>query len=63
MADLTGSEILGRALKNEGTEEFFFIMGGPMQHAETACAKEGIRMIDVGDKPQTRRSSSAMRWA
>jgi thiamine pyrophosphate-dependent acetolactate synthase large subunit-like protein len=47
MADITGNEILGRALKNEGTKDLFFIMGGPMQHAETACAKEGIRMIDV----------------
>ena len=47
MADITGNEILGKALKNEGTKDIFFIMGGPMQHAETACAKEGIRMIDV----------------
>jgi thiamine pyrophosphate-dependent acetolactate synthase large subunit-like protein len=47
LADITGNEILGRALKNEGTKDLFFIMGGPMQHAETACAKEGIRMIDV----------------
>ncbi len=47
MADITGNEILGRALRNEGTKDLFFIMGGPMQHAETACAKEGIRMIDV----------------
>ncbi|MEQ1773683.1 MAG: thiamine pyrophosphate-binding protein [Burkholderiales bacterium] len=47
MADITGNEILGRALRNEGTNDLFFIMGGPMQHAETACANEGIRMIDV----------------
>lgn len=47
MADLTGSEILAKALKNEGTEEFFFIMGGPMQLAEASCAKEGLRPIDV----------------
>ena len=47
MADITGNEILGRALKNEGTKDIFYIMGGPMQHAETACAKQGIRMIDV----------------
>jgi len=47
MADLTGNEILGRSLKNEGTKDLFFIMGGPMMHAETACAKEGIRPIDV----------------
>ncbi len=47
MADTTGNEILAKALKNEGTNHIFYIMGGPMQHAETACAKEGIRMIDV----------------
>ena len=47
MADTTGNEILAKALKNEGTKDLFYIMGGPMQHAETACAKEGIRMIDV----------------
>ena len=47
MAELTGSEILAKSLKNEGTKDLFFIMGGPMQLAETSCAKEGIRMIDV----------------
>ena len=47
MADITGNEILGRALKNEGTKDLFFIMGGPMMHAETACKNEGIRPIDV----------------
>ena len=47
MAELTGSAILAKALKNEGTKDLFFIMGGPMQLAETSCAKEGIRMIDV----------------
>ena len=30
MAELTGSEILAKALKKEGTENLFFIMGGPM---------------------------------
>ena len=47
MAELTGSEILGRALKNEGTKDLFFLMGGPMMLAETSCLKEGIRPIDV----------------
>jgi len=47
MADLTGSEILARSLKREGTEHIFFIMGGPMLLAEATCIKEGIRMIDV----------------
>jgi thiamine pyrophosphate-dependent acetolactate synthase large subunit-like protein len=47
MAEVTGSEILARCLKNEGTKDLFFIMGGPMQLAEQCCAKEGIRPIDV----------------
>ena len=47
MAELTGSEILARSLKNEGTKDLFFIMGGPMQLAEASCVKEGIRPIDV----------------
>ncbi|MBX6425864.1 MAG: thiamine pyrophosphate-binding protein [Variibacter sp.] len=47
MAELTGSEILAKALKKEGTENLFFLMGGPMIECEGFCAKEGIRMIDV----------------
>jgi thiamine pyrophosphate-dependent acetolactate synthase large subunit-like protein len=47
MAEMNGSEILGRCLKNEGTKDLFFLLGGPMMHAETACATEGIRPIDV----------------
>ncbi len=47
MAELTGSEILAKSLKNEGTKDLFFIMGGPMMLAENSCAKEGIRPIDV----------------
>ena len=47
MAGLTGSEILARSLKNEGTDVLFFLMGGPMLLAESWCIKEGIRPIDV----------------
>ena len=47
MAELTGSEILARSLKNEGTEILFFLMGGPMLLAESSCIKEGIRPLDV----------------
>ena len=35
------------ALKNEGADTMFFIMGGPMLGAQDACRKLGIRMIDV----------------
>lgn len=47
MAELTGSEILAKALKKEGTENLFFLMGGPMLLAESSCINEGIRPIDV----------------
>ncbi|MBX9589006.1 MAG: thiamine pyrophosphate-binding protein [Hyphomonadaceae bacterium] len=47
MAELTGSEILAKALKTEGTDNLFFLMGGPMLLAESSCIKEGIRPIDV----------------
>jgi thiamine pyrophosphate-dependent acetolactate synthase large subunit-like protein len=47
MAELTGSEILAKALKNEGTDILYFLMGGPMLLAESSCIKEGIRHLDV----------------
>ena len=47
MAELTGSEILAKALKKEGTDNLLFLMGGPMLLAEACCIKEGIRPIDV----------------
>src|SRR6059058_4495117 len=47
MTDLTGSEILARSLKNEGTDILFFLMGGPMLLAEASCIREGIRPLDV----------------
>jgi thiamine pyrophosphate-dependent acetolactate synthase large subunit-like protein len=47
VAKLTGSEILAKALRNEGVDDLFFIMGGPMLLAESSCIKEGIRPIDV----------------
>jgi thiamine pyrophosphate-dependent acetolactate synthase large subunit-like protein len=47
MAQLTGNDILARCLKAQGVKDIFFIMGGPMLDAETACIKEGIRLIDT----------------
>lgn len=42
-----GSDLVGRALKQQGVRDFFFIMGGPMLAAESACLREGLRGIDV----------------
>jgi thiamine pyrophosphate-dependent acetolactate synthase large subunit-like protein len=47
MAELTGNEILARCLKAQDVKDIFFIMGGPMLDAETACINEGIRLIDT----------------
>jgi thiamine pyrophosphate-dependent acetolactate synthase large subunit-like protein len=44
---INGSEILARALKYQGVEAFFFIMGGPMLAVESAAMRLGIRGIDV----------------
>ncbi|MGE3539273.1 MAG: thiamine pyrophosphate-binding protein [Candidatus Tectimicrobiota bacterium] len=47
MAEVFGYELVARALKNEGADTMFFLMGGPMLGAQEACRKVGIRMIDV----------------
>jgi thiamine pyrophosphate-dependent acetolactate synthase large subunit-like protein len=47
MAEMTGNDILARCLKAQGVKDLFFIMGGPMLDAETACINEGIRLIDT----------------
>ncbi len=47
MAELNGSEILAKALRHEGVDDLFFLMGGPMLAAEAACIEEGIRPLDA----------------
>jgi acetolactate synthase-1/2/3 large subunit len=47
VAKVNGSQLLGKALKQQGVEVFFFIMGGPMGAAQKACLEEGLRPIDV----------------
>jgi len=44
---VTGSELVGQALKRLGVDTFFFIMGAPMLQAEKAAIDLGIRGIDV----------------
>lgn len=41
------SSLVGKALKRQGVDTMFFLMGGPMLAAESACIGEGIRSIDV----------------
>lgn len=46
MAGVTGNQLVAQALKNEGVDTLFFIMGGPMLDVEAECIKLGIRAID-----------------
>lgn len=44
---VTGSELVANALKRQGIEAMFYLMGGPMLYVERACIDAGIRSIDV----------------
>src|SRR5437762_2221248 len=44
---VNGSQILARALRKQGVDTMFYLMGGPMLDAEASCIEEGIRSIDV----------------
>ena len=44
---VTGSELVAQALKRQGVEAFFFIMGAPMLGTEKASMNLGMRGIDV----------------
>jgi thiamine pyrophosphate-dependent acetolactate synthase large subunit-like protein len=47
MATANGSQVLARALRRLEVDTMFYLMGGPMLAAESACIEEGIRSIDV----------------
>ena len=42
-----GSDIIAKAMKNEGVSDFFYIMGAPMMAVEKAAMKLGLRGVDV----------------
>ncbi len=44
---MNGSEIVAHALKRQGVETFFYIMGAPMMAVESAALQLGLRGIDV----------------
>lgn len=44
---VSGNALLGRALRQQGADAVFFIMGGPMNEALNASRAEGIRLVDV----------------
>jgi thiamine pyrophosphate-dependent acetolactate synthase large subunit-like protein len=47
MATLTGSEILARALADQGVDTLFYLMGGPMLETESALISRGVRAVDT----------------
>ena len=47
MGTVTGSELLAQALKSQGVDALFYVMGGPMLETEATCIKLGIRAIDA----------------
>ncbi len=47
MAAIDGSTITARALKNEGVDTLFFILGGPITEIANAAHALGIRCVDV----------------
>ncbi|HRD77341.1 MAG TPA: thiamine pyrophosphate-binding protein [Hyphomicrobiaceae bacterium] len=42
-----GSDLIAKAMKQQGVTDFFYIMGAPMMAVETAAMKLGLRGIDV----------------
>src|SRR5438874_4057099 len=60
MATVIGSELLARALKSQGVETMFYVMGGPMLETEAICIKLGIRAIDT--RHEQAASLSAHAW-
>lgn len=47
MASKLGGELLGRALKREGVDALFYLMGGPTYEIINSSQDEGIRTVDV----------------
>ena len=47
MGTVLGGELLAQALKSQGVDTMFYVMGGPMLEAEATAIKLGIRAIDT----------------
>ena len=46
MAEHTGAQYLARQMREEGVEDLFFIMGGPITETAGFARDEGINTID-----------------
>jgi len=47
MVDTTGAEVLARQIRDEGVEDMFYLMGGPIIDVAGHVKAHGIRTIDV----------------
>src|SRR6059036_323296 len=60
MGTVIGSELLAQALRSQGVDTMFYVMGGPMLETEAICIKLGIRAIDT--RHEQAASLSAHAW-
>src|SRR2546427_1068222 len=60
MAPIPGSEVLATALRTQGPDTMFYVMGGPMLETEAACIQLGIKAIDT--RHEQAASLSAHAW-
>src|SRR3989475_7637738 len=60
MAPIPGSEVLAKALRTQGIDTMFYVMGGPMLETEAACIQLGIKAIDT--RHEQAASLSAHAW-
>lgn len=44
---IRGNDLLAQALTGQGVDTLFFLMGGPINDAATACGAGGVRLVDV----------------
>jgi acetolactate synthase-1/2/3 large subunit len=58
---MTGSDLVAQALKRQGVEAFFYIMGAPMLSVEAAALALGLRGIDV--RHEQAAAMAAHAWA
>jgi acetolactate synthase-1/2/3 large subunit len=47
MGTILGGELLAHALKQQGLDQMFYVMGGPMLETEATAIKIGIKAIDT----------------
>ena len=60
MGQLLGSEILAMALKSQGVDHLFYVMGGPLLETEATCIKLGIR--DIATRHEQAAAFEAQAW-